>query len=147
MAEKNNVKTFIIITLLTSLWVHAYQLIRFFAYVRAEVQEFLYMVPDLAPMDDLLTLLIWGLWDTLLSTLYVVAFWLCVQAFGNNRKSIMVSALMSWCFFFVLYWVGNANMNLIGWKSVAAILPMTFLEPLVASAIASRLYAWKQSRN
>jgi len=137
-------KDFIIITLITSVWVHVYQLIRFFVYVRGEIQSYLSMVPNVAPMDDLTTLLIWGLWDTLLSALYVFLFWLCAQKFGNNKKSILVSGITSWCFFFVLYWVGNANMNLFSWTPLLIILPLTLLEPLVASYISSKLYLRKQ---
>jgi hypothetical protein len=136
-------KHFIIITLITSIWVHAYQLIRFFAFVREELRSFLSMVPNVAPMDNLGTLIIWGAWDTLLAALYVFLFWLCAQVFGNNRKSVLLSGLVSWCFFFVLYWTGTANMNLIGWQTLLMILPLTFLEPLVASMIASTLYSKK----
>jgi hypothetical protein len=143
MHKKFIIKDFILITLITSVWVHAYQLVRFFAYVRQELQNYLSALPDIAPMDNLGTLLIWGLWDTLLTALYVLLFWLCAQAFGNNRKSILISGFMSWCFFFVLYWVGTANMNLIGWTPLLVILPLTLLEPLVASYIASKLYLRK----
>ena len=127
MNRKFVAKEFVLITLITSLWVHVYQLVRFFAYVREELQSFLSAVPNVAPMDNLGTLLIWGAWDTLLSGLYVFLFWLCAQVFGNNRKSILLSGTMSWCFFFVLYWVGTANMNLIGWRSLLVILPLTLL--------------------
>jgi len=138
-------KDFIIITLITSVWVHAYQLVRFFAYVRAAVQDYLPMVPNLAPMDNVGTLLIWGAWDTLLTALYVFLFWLCAQVFGNNRKSVLLSGVVSWGLFFVLYWTGNANMNLIGWQTLLIILPLTFFEPLVASIIASKLYSKKEA--
>jgi len=137
------VKDFVIITLITSVWVHAYQVVRFFAYVRQELRDYLSAVPNVATMDDLGTLLIWGAWDTLLAALYVYLFWLCSQVFGNTRKSVVLSGSISWCFFFVLYWVGTANMNLIGWKSLLVILPLTLLEPIVASYIASRMYLRK----
>lgn len=134
------VKEFIIITLLTSIWVHAYQLIRFFAYVKPEMQSFLSGVPNVAPMNEVGILLIWGVWDTLLSALYVYLFWLCAQVFGNNRKSILMSGIMSWAFFFLLFWVGSANMNLARWSSLLIILPLALLETVVATFIASKLY-------
>jgi len=141
MNKKLIAKDFIIITLITSIWVNVYQLVRFFVFVRGELQSFLPMVPNVAPMDNLGTLIIWGAWDTLLTALYVFLFWLCAQVFGNNRKSILLSGVVSWCFFFVLYWTGTANMNLIGWQPLLIILPLTFFEPLVASMIASKLYS------
>ena len=64
MNKKFITKIFILIILMTSLWVHASQLFRFFAYVKPELQGYLSAVPNVAPMDDLGTLLIWGGWDT-----------------------------------------------------------------------------------
>jgi hypothetical protein len=86
---------------------------------------------------------IWGLWDTLLSALYVYLFWLCAQVFGNNIRSVLTSGFMSWCFFFVLFWVGMANMSLSSWAYLLVVLPLTLLETLVAAFIASRLYLKK----
>lgn len=144
MTKKFIIKDFVIITLITSLWVHAYQLVRFFAYVRGALQNYLSMVPNVAPMDEVGVLLIWGAWDMLLTALYVFLFWLCAQVFGNNRKSILISGLTSWCLLYILFWGGLANMNLIGWDTVAVVLPMTLLETMVASLIASKLYKRKK---
>lgn len=143
MNKKFSAKDFIIITLLTSIWVNVSELVRFFAYVKPELQSFLVGVPNVLAMDELGILLIWGAWDTLLSALYVYLFWLCAQVFGNNRKSILMSGIMAWAFFFVLFWVGSANMNLARWSSLLIILPLTLLETVVAAAIASKLYTRK----
>lgn len=143
MKKEFAVKDFIIITLITSLWVHAYQLVRFFAYVRSALQDYLSMVPNVAPMDEVGVLLIWGAWDMVLTAVYVFLFWLSAQVFGNNRKSIFISGLTSWCLLYVLFWGGLANMNLIDWKTVGLVLPMTLLETMVASMIVSKLYARK----
>jgi len=143
MGKKFIVKDFIIITLLTSIWVNISELIRFFAYVKPEMQSFLSGVPNVMPMNEVGILLIWGAWDTLLSALYVYLFWLCAQVFGNNRKSIWMSGIMSWAFFFVLFWVASANMNLASWSSLLIVLPLTLLETVVATFIASKLYRWR----
>ncbi|MDA0525371.1 hypothetical protein [Methanococcoides alaskense] len=145
MNNKFVVKDFIIITLITSIWVNISELFRFFAYAKPELVNFFSALPNVAPMNDLGTLLIWGVWDTLLTALFVYLFWLFAQTFGNNNKSILGSAIMSWCFFFVLYWVANANMNLADWSSLLVILPLALLETVVASYIASKLYLRKST--
>jgi hypothetical protein len=135
-------KDFIIITLITSLWVNVSEVFRYFVLVRPEMHNYLSMVPNVADMN-LGIFAIWGLWDTLLSALYVYLFWLCAQVFGNNIRSVLTSGLMSWCFFFVLFWVGMANMSLSSWEYLVVVLPLTLVETLIAAFIASRLYIKK----
>ncbi len=131
---------FLIITLLTSLWVQTSEVFRYLVIVRPEMQEHLSTVPDVANMT-IPIFLIWGLWGTLLTGLMVFLFWLCAQAFGNTRKTIVVSGTISWCFFFVLFWIGMANMNLSAWGFAIVVLPLALIETLIASFIASRLYS------
>lgn len=137
-------KDFTIITLITSLWVNASEVFRYFVLVRPEMHNYLSMVPNVADMN-LGIFAIWGVWDTLLSALYVYLFWLCAQVFGNNIRSVLTSGFMSWCFFFVLFWVGMANMNLSSWEYLVVVLPLTLLETLIAVFIASRLYLKKDA--
>lgn len=79
-----------------------------------------------------------------MTALYVFLFWLCAQAFGNNIQSIVVSGFMSWGFFFVLFWMGMANMNLSSWHFLMIVLPLALVETIVAAYIASKLYLRKQ---
>jgi len=83
--------------------------------------------------------------DTLITALYVFLFWLCDQVFGNNGKSIIISGVMSWAFFFVLYWVASANMFLASWSNLLIVLPLALLGIVVAFYIASRLYLRKNA--
>lgn len=140
MNNKFVVKDFILITLITSLWVNAAELVRYFGYVRPQMQEYLAVIPNMGKIWDLQILAVWGFWDTLLTVLYVFLFWLCAQVFGNNGKSVAISGFMSWAFVFVLYWVATANMLLASWDTLFVVLPMALIETLVASFIASRLY-------
>ena len=139
MNKRFIVKDFIVITLLTSIWVNISELIRYLAYVRPEMQNYLSAIPGIGTMN-LKIALIWGFFDTLLTALFVFTFWLCARAFGNNSKTILISGLMSWCFFFVLFWVGSANMFLSSWSALLVVLPLALLETITASYIASRLY-------
>ena len=142
MNKKFITKDFILITIITSLWVNASEVFRYFVLVRPEMHDYLSTVPNVADMN-LTIFVIWGLWDTLLTALYVFLFWLCASVFGNNAKSILISGFMSWCFFFLLFWVGMANMNLSNWGYLLIVLPLALVETLIAAYIASRLYLRK----
>ncbi len=143
MNKKFIIKDFIIITLLTSIWVNVSELVRYFGYVRPEMQEYFPFISNMGVIWDVQIIAVWAFFDTLLVALYVYLFWLCAQVFGNNRKSILISGFMSWCFFFVLFWVGSANMYLSNWSTLLVVLPLALLETLVASYIASKLYLRK----
>lgn len=140
MQSEFNLKQFVIITLLVSIWVNASEIFRYFIIVMPEVREFLSAVPDVAPMN-LAVFSIWGLWDTLLTALIVFMFWLVSQRFGNNLRSVIIAGTASWVFFFVLFWVGMVNMRLSEWSLALTALPLAWFETVVASLIASRLYA------
>ncbi len=144
MKKEFLIKDFIVITIVTSLWVNASEVFRYFVLVRPEMHEYLSVVPNVADMNWGI-FAIWGLWDTLLTALYVFLFWLCAQTFGNNLKSVVISGFMSWCFFFVLFWVGMANMNLSSWSYLFIVLPLALIETLVAAFIASKLYLRKNA--
>lgn len=143
MNKKFVVKDFILITLIVSLWVNASELVRYFGYVRPQMQEYFSYIPQMGKIWDIQILAVWGFWDTLITALYVFLFWLCAQAFGNTRKAIVISGVMSWSFVFVLYWVATANMFLAEWSTLFVVLPLALLETLVASYIASKLYLKK----
>ena len=143
MNKKFVVKDFIQITLITSLWVNASELVRYFGYVRPRMQEYFSYIPQMGKIWDIQILAVWGFWDALITALYVFLFWLCAQVFGNTRKAIVISGVMSWSFVFVLYWVATANMFLAEWSTLFVVLPLALLETLVASYIASKLYLKK----
>ena len=138
------VKDFIIITLLVSIWVNASEVFRYFVIVRPEMHDYLAPIKNVADMN-LTIFIVWGAWDTLLTGLFVFLFWLCSTVFGNNYRTIIVASLVSWSFFFLLFWVGMANMNLSSWSFLCVVLPLALLETLVAAYITSRLYLKKSS--
>ena len=144
MNKKFVVKEFILITLIVSLWVNASELVRYFGYVRPRMQEYFSYIPQMGKIWDIQILAVWGFWDALITALYVFLFWLCAQVFGNTRKAIVISGVMSWSFVFVLYWVATANMFLAEWSTLFVVLPLALLETLVASYIASKLYLMKR---
>lgn len=140
MNSRFNFKKFILTTLIVSIWINLSEVFRYFVIVMPRTREHLSMVPGVAPMNWGV-FAIWGVWDTLLTALVVFMYWLVAQRFGNNSKSAMLAGTTSWLFFFVLFWVGLVNMGLTSVSLAAIALPLAWLEMVVASWIASRLYA------
>ncbi len=145
MTSTFKLRQFIIITLLTSIWVHISEIFRYFVFVISRVQAFFEHKEGVAIMD-IGIFSIWGLWDTLLTAIMVFVFWLYSRVFGNNRVSVFVSATIVWLAVFVIFWVATANMGLSNWSILLITLPLSWVEMIVGSWIASRLYAtdrWK----
>ena len=137
--QKFYLKQFVIICLITSIWVHISEVFRYFVFVIPKTKAFFEGKEGVAEMDWGI-FAIWGVWDTLLTVMTVLMFWLYAQVFGNNLRSVMVSGTLSWAFFFVLFWVGTANMGLSSWRILLITLPLSWLETVAASYISSRLY-------
>ena len=135
-----NLRQFIVVVLLVSIWVNTSEVFRYFVIVMPETRAFLSMVPDIAPMNWPV-FFIWGAWDTLLTATIVFIFWLVAQVFGNNLRSVFIAGIASWASFFVLFWVGMCNMSLAQPKIALVALPLALLETIVAAYFSSRLYA------
>jgi hypothetical protein len=140
-----NIRQFLVVTLIVSLWVNASEVFRYFVIVMPETRAFLDMVPNIAPMN-LRVFLIWGVWDMLLTASMVFIFWLVAQVFGNTLRSVLISGITSWVSFFVLFWVGMYNMSLAQPRLALIALLLALLETIVAAYIAARLYFRNEKR-
>lgn len=139
MTNTFDLRKFIMVTLVTSIWVNISEVFRYFVFVMPEMRSSLAVVDGVAPMS-ISVFAIWGLWDTLLTALTVFMFWIYSQQFGNNLRSVVISASFSWAFLFVLFWLGMVNMGLASWSILAITLPLSWIELVVASYIASKMY-------
>ena len=119
-----NTKHFIIITLLTSIWINISEVFRYFVLVMPRVKAYWNNLETVADMNWTI-FGIWGIWDTILSAMVVFFFWLYSKVFGNNIRSVFISATLSWIFFFVLYWIGAANMGYSDWSILLITLPLS----------------------
>ena len=133
-------KQFAIITLIVSIWINISEVFRYFVFVMPRVKSFFGGQSGIAEMD-LGIFSIWGLWDTLLTSVLVYVFWLYSKSFGNNNKSVFISSILVWLSVFVIFWVATANMGLSSWKILLITLPLSLLEMIVGGWIASKLYA------
>ncbi|GAA0728640.1 hypothetical protein GCM10009430_37910 [Aquimarina litoralis] len=134
-----DLKAFVFVVVLTSIWIHISEVFRYFVLVTPRVKSYWNNSESIADMNWMI-FGIWGLWDTILTAMIVFTFWLYSQRFGNTNRSVISSALVSWVFFFVLFWVGAANMGYSDWSILLITLPLSFVELLIANFIASKLY-------
>lgn len=139
-------KQFCLAVLIVSIWVNASEVFRYFVIVMPETRSFLAMVPNIAPMNWPV-FLAWGVWDSILTACIVFMFWLTAQVFGNNWRSVITAGVISWAFFFVLFWGGMVNMSLAEPKLALIALPLALLETLVACAITAWLYGRWDKKN
>lgn len=129
-----------IVILLVSIWVNISEVFRYFLLVRPEMQSFLDQQEGIAQMSWSI-LAIWGLWDMLLTALIVAIFWLCATVFDNSWRTIFTSGTLTWLAIFVMFWVATANSGLADWRMLWVVLPLSWLEMIVAAFISSRLYS------
>ena len=132
-------KTFTVITLITSIWIVLSETWRYFALVMPRVKAHWNGMAGIADMNPVI-FLIWGLWMIILSTMTVFICWLYQERFGNDNKTIIVAGTIVWLLFFVLFWIGTANMGFSTWSILWITLPLSWIELVVACWIASKLF-------
>ncbi len=132
-------RKFLMITLLVSIWINASEVFRYFVFIRPRVQTYFDGQEGIAEMNAWI-FTIWGFWDTLLSGLLVFIFWLCASAFGNSGKTVFLSGTFTWLAVFVIFWVACANMGLSPWSVLFIALPLSLAEMLIGAWLASKLY-------
>ena len=144
--QKFTVKQFLIITLLVSIWINISEVFRYFVLVRPRVKAFFAGRTGIADIN-LGIFSIWGFWDTLLTGIVVLVFWLYARSYGNNPKSVFISGFIVWAAVFVIFWVATANMGLSNWGINLITLPLSLLEMIVGTWLASKLYATNKRTN
>lgn len=133
-----NPRQFVIVVLITSLWINASEVFRYFVLVMPRVRGYWNNLEGIADMNWII-FSIWGVWDMLLSAFVVFLVWLCLQVFTSKTKSIAVSTILGWTLF-VIFWVAAGNMGYSDWSILWITLPLSLLEMGVAAAIATKLY-------
>ncbi|HTQ29579.1 MAG TPA: hypothetical protein VMI53_00065 [Opitutaceae bacterium] len=140
MNKEFNLRKFVIVMLLVSIWVNASEVFRYFVFVMPGTRAFLFQVPGVAPMNWGI-FAVWGTWDTILTIMVVFIYWLVAERFGHGLKSVLIASTASWTFFFVLFWVAMVNMALSSVTLPLIALPLAWLELFVASLISAKLFA------
>jgi len=128
-------KAFLLTSFAASLWVHASEHFRYMLFVRPMLMESLSMVPGVAPMH-LPVFLSWGAWNTMLSAMTVLTYWLYAQVFGHGARSAVIAGTLSWLSSFVFFWHAFVNLGLARPADLFVEPPMSWVELVVASLIA-----------
>ena len=142
--KRFDLKQFIYITLIVSIWINVSEIFRYFLFVMERIKTFFPNKTDVAEMDFII-FSIWGIWDTTLSAIVVFIFWLYANAFGNNNRSVFISSTIVWGSVFVIFWVATANMGLSEWNVLWIILPLSWIEMVIGTWIVSILYKRKSN--
>lgn len=135
-------KQFVIITLITSVWVHIAETARAYFVAFPRMLSFFEGKLQIIGLDQLQVshALIWGLWDTILTAVLVFVFWLCSVAFGNNTKSVFISGTTTAFATIGIFWIANVNTGLGEWSTAFLLFPLAWLEMIIGAWIAMKLY-------
>jgi hypothetical protein len=134
-----NLKQFIVITLLTSIWVNISEVLRAVLLIFPRMKSFFegkMVIGEMAVKN----VLIWTFWDMLLTTILVFIFWLCAKAFGNNNKSIFISATVATLATIGIFWIATVNTGLGEWPTAFIAIFFAWIGLLIGAFIASKLY-------
>jgi len=132
-------KQFVIITLITSIWINISEVVRYFVLIMPRVKSFFDNKTGVAEMNWRI-FTIWGFWDTLLTAVLVFVFWLYSKSYGFGTKSALISGTIVWSAVFVIFWVATANMGLSDWNILFIALPLSWVEMIIGAWIALKLY-------
>lgn len=141
--NKFNLKQFVIITLVTSIWVHIAETARAFFVAFPRMLSFFDGKLEIIGLEQMQVshALVWGVWDTILTAVLVFVFWLCSVAFGNNTKSIIISGTTTTFATIGIFWIATVNSGLGEWSTAAIVFPIAWIEMVLAAWIASKLYS------
>lgn len=142
MDSSFKLKQFVIITIITSIWIHIAETARtlFIAFHRIEAfytGKIGIIGPDKFQLSHAL---IWGAWDMIISGVLVFLTWLCVTVFGNNIKSIIIASTITAFATIEVFWIATVNFGLGEWKSAFIIFPFALAELIIGARIVSKLY-------
>jgi len=134
-----NVKQFIVVMLLTSIWIHIAGIARAMLVAFPMMEAFYAGKIAIGPMR-VSNAIIWGLWDTVLAATLVFIYWLCMPAFGKGRRSIVIAATVTCMATLGVFWIGSVNSGLGTWEMAFILVPIAWVEMLIGAFIAATLY-------
>jgi len=139
MGANFNLKQFVVITLITSIWVNISEVLRAVILILPRMKSFFegkMVVGELAIKNAI----IWTFWDMLLTAILVFVFWLCAKAFGNNNKSVFLGATVTTLATIGIFWIATVNSGLGAWSTGFLAIFFAWIGLLIGAFIASKLY-------
>jgi len=142
-SSKFNFKTFIIISLITSIWINIAEVARAMFVAFPLMEKFIAGRIPIGSME-ISNALIWGGWDMLLTIVLVFIFWLCSVAFGINFKTILISGTTTAFATIGVFWIATVNTGLGEWSTAFILFAIAWVEMIIGAWIVSKLYASKR---
>lgn len=139
MNRKWSHKEFIIVTLITSVWIHIGEVGRAVVVAFPRMKAFFgdrIVIGQMAIGNAL----IWGLWDLILTAVLIFTLWLCINSFGNNRKSIFISGTLTAVATIGIFWIATVNTGLGEWGTAFLLFPIAWAEMIIGAWIGFGLY-------
>lgn len=137
-----NLKQFVIITLITSIWIHIAEIARAILVAFPRMEAFFGDRIAIGPME-ISNALIWGAWDMIITSVLVFILWLCANAFGNNLKSIIIAGTVTCLATLGAFWIATVNTGLGEWSTAFLLMTIAWAELVIGAWIASKLYSRK----
>lgn len=138
-----NLKQYVIITLITSIWIHIAEIARAMFVAFPLMEKFFAGRIPIGSME-ISNGLIWGAWDTILTAVLVFIYWLCSVVFGNNFKAIFIAGTTTAFATIGIFWIASVNTGLGEWTTAAILFPIAWVEMIIGAWIASKLYSRKK---
>ena len=125
-------RVFWLTALVNAVWINASEVFRYFVFVMPMMRETFPQINDIAPMN-LPVFAIWGAWDTILVLAVTGFVFLFLDRFGNGLFQAIMAGTLIWTAIFVILWLGLFNMNIATGAILAIVLPLSWLEMVVAA--------------
>jgi len=127
-------RAFLLTCIITTLWINASEVFRYFVFIMPMMQNHLAALPDVAQMN-IPIFMIWGIWDTILTFAVVGFSWIYFERVGFGIRNAIICGTLVWASIFVILWLGLYNMNLANPSILAIALPLSWLEMIIAAVI------------
>jgi hypothetical protein len=123
-----------IATAINLVWINASEIFRYFVFVRDLMRDAFPQIPDIVPMN-IPVFLSWGVWDTLVLLAISGFTWMFLDRFGGGVRNAVVAGSLVWLAIFGVLWLGLFNMNLATVRILLTVLPLAWIEMIVAALI------------
>jgi len=137
-------RAFALTFLLTTLWINASEVFRYFVFIMPMMQEYLSALPNVADMN-IRIFMVWGIWDTILTFAVVGFSWIYLERVGFSTRNAIICGTCVWASIFVILWLGLYNMNLASPVILLGALPLSWLEMVIAALIVNWSMQWFHS--
>ena len=139
MKKEFVLKDFVIVTLLTSIWIHIVEILRAVFVAFPLMKDFFGDRIEIGPMG-IGNMIVWGLWDTILAAVLVFIVWLCIQSFGDRKLSFHIAGVVTSIATIGIFWIANVNTGLGTWSTAFILYPIALAEMILGAHIAQQLY-------